>query len=270
VSDTIRLVATDLDGTLLDDRSRIPERTRRALQAAHGAGIVVIPATGRPPQALWPVVDGFHFGPMAVCSNGAVLVDIPRRENLEVSRLAGHAAADLVGRLRIAIPEIIFAVDDLERFAHESAFFDGPVDWNEAMLMVDDVGVELAEGCVKLIARRPGWLAPELIAQIELHTGDHAGVTTSGLDWVDIGVSGVTKAYALERLCARLGITADQVAAVGDNHNDLALLEWAGVAMAPANAIPEVLALVDRILPANTEEGVADLLEELVGGGRPG
>jgi hydroxymethylpyrimidine pyrophosphatase-like HAD family hydrolase len=264
VSSPIRLVATDLDGTLLDGQSRIPERTRRALETAHAAGILVIPATGRPPQALWPVVDGFRFGPMAVCSNGAVLVDMDRRENLEVSRLAGHAAADLVHRLRAAIPRIVFAVDDLERFAHESGFFDGPVEWNEELLVVDDVGVELAAGCVKLIARRPGWLAMELISEIERHTGDHAGVTTSGLDWVDIGVSGVTKAYALERLCARLGIKAREVVAIGDNHNDLAVLEWAGVAMAPSNAVPEVLALVDRVLPSNTDEGVAHLLEELV------
>jgi Cof subfamily protein (haloacid dehalogenase superfamily) len=264
VSEAIRLVATDLDGTLLDAHSRIPQRTERALIAAHAAGILVVPATGRPPQALWPVVDGFRFGPMAVCSNGAVLVDMDRRENLEVSRLAGHAAADLVQRLRSAIPHIVFAVDDLERFAHESRFFDGPVEWNEKLLVVDDVGVELAQGCVKLIARRPGWLAMELISEIEQHTGDHAGVTTSGLDWVDIGVSGVTKAYALERLCARLGIKAREVVAIGDNHNDLAVLDWAGVAMAPANAVPEVLAVVDRVLPSNTEEGVAHFLEELV------
>jgi HAD superfamily hydrolase (TIGR01484 family) len=262
VPEAIRLVATDLDGTLLDALSRIPERTRRALEAARAAGILVVPATGRPPQALWPVVDGAAFGPMGVCSNGAVLVDIDRRQNLEVTRLAGHAAADLVGRLRSAVPGIVFAIDDLERFAHESTFFDGPVDWKEELVVVHDVAAFLAAGCVKLIARRPGWSASELITEIELHTGDH-GVTTSGLDWVDIGVAGVTKAYALERLCNRLGIGPAQVVAVGDNHNDLAVLDWAGTAMAPSNAVPDVLEMVDRVLPANTDEGVADLLEEL-------
>jgi hypothetical protein len=188
-----------------------------------------------------------------------------QRTHLEVARLAGHAASDLVARLRTAVPEIVFAIDNLEHFAHESAFFDGPIDWKENVLLVGDVSGHLARGCVKLIARRPGWPAQDLIAVIEVHAGDTAGVTTSGLDWVDIGVSGITKAYALERLCTRLGVTADEVVAIGDNHNDLAILDWAGVSMAPANAVPEVLAMVDRVLPSNTEEGVADFLEELVG-----
>jgi hydroxymethylpyrimidine pyrophosphatase-like HAD family hydrolase len=225
---------------------------------------VVVPATGRPPQALWPVLDGAPFGPLGVCSNGAVVVDMDLRTHLEVSRLAGDAACDLVARLRAAMPEIVFAIDDLERFAHESNFFEGAIDWNEELLVVEDVSGHLAAGCVKLIARRPGWPARELVALVASHAGSSAGVTTSGLDWVDIGVSGVTKAYAIERVCARLGVTADEVIAIGDNHNDLAILAWAGVSMAPANAVPEVLAVVDRVLPANTEEGVADLLEELV------
>jgi hydroxymethylpyrimidine pyrophosphatase-like HAD family hydrolase len=198
-----------------------------------------------------------------VCSNGAVVVDMELRTHLEVSLLAGDAACELVARLRTAMPEIVFAIDDLERFAHETSFFDGAVDWNEELLVVEDVSGHLAAGCVKLIARRPGWPARELIALVELHAGSSAGVTTSGLDWVDIGVAGITKAHALERICARLGVSADEVIAVGDNHNDLAILAWAGVAMAPANAVPEVLDIVDRVLPANTEEGVADLLEEL-------
>lgn len=264
VPTSIRVVATDLDGTLLDPASQIPPRTRRALERAHAAGIVVVPATGRPPQALWPVLDGVPFGPYGVCSNGAVVVDIEQRTYLEVSRLAAEAAVELVGRLRAAVPEIVFAIDDLERFAHETGFFDGVVDWEEDLLVVEDVSGHLAAGCVKLIARRPGWPARELISLIEVHAGDSAGVTTSGLDWVDIGVSGITKAHAIERVCARLGVSADEVVAIGDNHNDLAILEWAGVSMAPANAVPEVLAVVDRVLPANTEEGVADLLEELL------
>ena len=89
-------------------------------------------------------------------------------------------------------------------------------------------------------------------------------VTTSGLDWVDIGAPQVSKAYALERVCDRLHVRLDDVIAVGDNHNDLSVLAWAGVAMAPANAIPEVLALVERVLPSNSEDGVACLLEELI------
>lgn len=67
----------------------------------------------------------------------------------------------------------------------------------------------------------------------------------------------------MERLCDRLAVRLDEVVAVGDNYNDLPLLAWAGTAMAPANAVPEVLAIADRVLPSNRDDGVAQLLEEL-------
>jgi hydroxymethylpyrimidine pyrophosphatase-like HAD family hydrolase len=82
---------------------------------------------------------------------------------------------------------------------------------------------------------------------------------------VDIGAPQVSKAYALERVCDRLGVGIEEVVAVGDNHNDLSVLGWASSAMAPANAIPDVLAVVERVLPSNADDGVACLLEELVG-----
>ena len=82
-------------------------------------------------------------------------------------------------------------------------------------------------------------------------------------DWVEIGPPGVSKAYALSRVCDHLGVRVDEVAAIGDYHNDLSVLAWAGTALAPANAIPEVLAVADRVLPANTDDGVATYLEEL-------
>ena len=91
---------------------------------------------------------------------------------------------------------------------------------------------------------------------------EEAHVTTSGA-WVELGAPQVSKAYALERVCDRLGVHVSEVLAVGDNHNDLPVLAWAGIAMAPANAIPEVLAVADRVLPSNADDGVAGVLEEL-------
>ncbi|HWG74354.1 MAG TPA: HAD family hydrolase [Acidimicrobiales bacterium] len=261
---TIKLVATDLDGTLLDPSSCIPTRTRAALCAARRAGIAVVPVTGRPPQALWPVVDGAELGPLGVCSNGAVLVDIDAHELLEVELIAAEVAVRLVADLRRVVPGIILASDSLDGFYHESGFFDPPMGWTERVTTVPDILSTTVAGCVKLIARRPGWSAPELITALATDMAEEAHVTTSGLDWVDIGALGITKAYAIERVCDRLGVSVADVVAVGDNHNDLSVLAWAGTAMAPANAIPAVLAVVDRVLPANTEEGVAVLLEELV------
>jgi hydroxymethylpyrimidine pyrophosphatase-like HAD family hydrolase len=263
VAEDVRLVATDLDGTLLDPAGRIGDRTRRAVAAARAAGVAVVPVTGRPPQALWPVIEGVDVGPLAVCSNGAVLVDVAGRRIIEVEQIAGEVAGRLVASVRRAVPGILLATDSLEVFTHERRFFDGPVQWNEVMVEVDDIVPAVTGGCLKLIGRRPGLDARRLIAVLEAALADEARVTTSGLDWVDIGALRVTKAWAVDRVCQRLGVPVHQVVAVGDNHNDLPVLAWAARAMAPANAIAEVLRLAERVLPTNAEEGVAVLLEEL-------
>jgi Cof subfamily protein (haloacid dehalogenase superfamily) len=260
---TVRLVATDLDGTLLDPTGQVTPRTAQAVLAARASGIHVVPVTGRPPHATWALAAAAGLGPLGVCANGAAIVDLERADVLELSPIAGAVATGLVDLLRRAIPDILLAADDLERFSYESGFFETYADWQEQLVEVDDIQPIVATGCIKLIARTPATTAPELIELLERRVGEVGHVTTSGLDWVDIVAPQVSKAYALERVCDRLGIGIDEVIAVGDNHNDLSVLSWASCAMAPANAIPDVLAVVERVLPPNSEEGVAGLLEEL-------
>ncbi|HEX6391799.1 MAG TPA: Cof-type HAD-IIB family hydrolase [Acidimicrobiales bacterium] len=259
----VRVVATDLDGTLLDTAGEVTPRTTKAVAAAREAGIHVVPITGRPPQAMWHLAEQAGLGPYGVCSNGAALVDLDNRSVLESEPIAAHIAEGLVDLLRAEVPGIVLACDDLDYFIYERGFFPSPVDWDEEMYEVDDIRESVRAGCVKLVARSPGHSAPQLIEFLEDHLAEMAHVTTSGLDWVDIGAVHVSKAYALQRLCDRLGVHLSEVIAIGDNHNDLSVLAWAGTAMAPANAIPEVLAVAHHVLPANGEGGVAGLLEEL-------
>ncbi len=262
----IRLVATDLDGTLLDPLGTVAERTVRAVVAARAAGIHVIPVTGRPPQGLWDIATRAGLGPFGVCSNGAATVDLDRNEIIETQTLGRDIALRLARAMRAACPGIRLAVDVAERFWYETGFFEFPAAWDETVTEVTDITEILGPDCFKLVGRNPGMGPLELIAQLEKHVGEEGHLTTSGLDWVDIGAPGVTKAYAMERVCDRLGVRVDEVVAIGDNHNDLPLLAWAGTAMAPANAISEALALAHRVLPANADHGVATLLEELVAG----
>lgn len=257
-------MATDLDGTLLDPAGRVTARTAAAVRAARRAGIHVVPVTGRPPQAIWAITDVAGLGPLAVCSNGAAVVDVERRTVLRVDVMAGQVATGLVDLVRAALPAIRLAADDLTRFTYERDFFEVPVDWQQQLCEVVDIRPVVGVGaCIKLIGRVPGLSAAELIRQLEEQVADEAHVTTSGLDWVDIGGLGVSKAFALQDVCARLGIPVAEVAAVGDNHNDLSLLGWAALPLAPSNAIAEVRALAARILPSNADDGVAVFLEEL-------
>ena len=94
--------------------------------------------------------------------------------------------------------------------------------------------------------------------------GDDAVVTWAGLRLVEISAAGVTKAFALERLCRRLGVAPEEVVAVGDMPNDLAMLDWAGTGVGGATAGLAVLAGADEVTAANTEDGVALLLERIL------
>ena len=261
----VRLVATDLDGTLLSPAGGVSARTAAAVRSARRAGIPVLPVTGRPPQSMWELAVSAGLGPLGACSNGAVLVDVGARAVVSADHLPGEVAARLVSGARSVEPELRFAVDNLDSFTHEARFFDTEVDWGEEVVRPsDDLGPVLAAGCLKLIARCPGLSSVELMRRLAPALGPEVYLTTSGLDWVDIGLLGVTKATALARLCRQLGVAPEEVVAVGDNHNDLAMLEWAGQGWAVANAAPEVLEAADGVLPANHEDGVAQLLERIV------
>jgi Cof subfamily protein (haloacid dehalogenase superfamily) len=269
--DRTRLVASDLDGTLLRPDETVSERTRAALAAARAAGITVVLVSGRPPRSLGPIAERIGVGGIAICANGALVWDLDTGTILDVSPLAADLAARLVRTLREAIPGVLFAVELEGGFGREAGWSDGRAPASPDELEAD--ALELIGGpVVKLLVRHPSLPFEELAERARAAVGDDAVVTWAGLRLVEISAAGVTKAFALERLCRRLGIAASEVVAVGDMPNDLAMLAWAGRAVAVANADPQVLAAADEVTAANTEDGVAWLLERIVASrnGRPG
>ena len=260
----VRLVATDMDGTLLDPDGSVSPRTIAAVAAARAAGVHVIPVTGRPPEALWALASLAGLGPLGVCANGAVIVDLERQEVVEVEGFNAEAAATWVRRVRHAAPTARMAIDGLASFCHETGFVETLAGWEQPVEQVADILSVAGRGCIKLIARVPGIAARELIEVLGGIADGTGDVTSSGLDWVDIGPPGVSKATGVGRICDALAVGTDEVLAIGDNYNDLSLLAWAFVAMAPANAVAEILTVAHRVLPANADDGVALVLEELI------
>lgn len=260
----VALVATDLDGTLLDASSEVSPRAKDAIAAARAAGVLVVPATGRPPSSLRRITATCELGPIAVCSNGAVVIDIETEDVLDLSPIDGPSAVSLIATIREACPGVRFALDDVEHFSYERGFFPEDRERTDRLQPLDDLAEKAREGCLKLIARQPGTEGVTLMNRLGRLLGERAEETSSGLDWVEIMAHGVSKGAALARICSPLGLSAEQVVAIGDNYNDLALLAWAGHAMAPANAVEAVLPHVEVVLPTNTDDGVALLLEALV------
>ncbi len=265
---TVRLVATDLDGTLLlDDHRTVSERTRRALLAAQEAGITVALVTGRPPRFVQPLAEELGLTGAAVCCNGALLYDVVSGELLEHSPIASATAITLVERLRAASPGVGFAVERGLRYGSEPVYralgggFQRPADDEIA-----DALTLCSQPVTKLIARHPELDAAAYYPMARETVGDLAMVTISGPRFIEVAARGVDKAATLDRFCARLGITSAQVMAFGDMPNDVAMLRWAGRGVAVANAHPEALAAARETTASNIEDGVALALERLLAG----
>ncbi|HEX3212840.1 MAG TPA: Cof-type HAD-IIB family hydrolase [Actinomycetota bacterium] len=265
----IRLVASDLDGTLLLPDETVSERTRAALAAAKEAGITVVLVSGRQPRSLGPIAERIGVGGIAICANGALIWDLDAGTLVDATPLAADLAARLVHALREAIPGVLFAVELERGFGHERGWAEDPAAVRPEALEAD--ALERITGpVVKLLLRHPTLPFAELADKARQAIGDDAVATWAGLRLVEISAAGVTKASALERLCDRLGIDASEVVAVGDMPNDLAMLEWAGTAVAVANATEEVLEAADEVTAANVEDGVAQLLERILAANGPG
>jgi hydroxymethylpyrimidine pyrophosphatase-like HAD family hydrolase len=261
--DEIRLVASDLDGTLLRPDETVSDRTRAALAAARAAGITVVLVTGRQPRSLGPIAERIGVGGIAICANGALVWDLDNGTMVDSSPLAADLAAGLVHALREAIPGVLFAVELEGGFGHEQGWMEGLGAARPDALEAD--ALDLITGpVIKLLVRHPTLPFPEVAGRARRAVGEDAVATWAGLRLVEISAAGVTKAFALERLCRRLGVAPGEVVAVGDMPNDLAMLNWAGTAVAVANATQEVLDAADEVTAANVEDGVALLLERLL------
>ena len=262
-------VATDLDGTLLLPDGTLSERTIRGVRAGKKRYFSSSRSRdGRPASpGTWPRKP--VWARPGVCSNGAAVVDLSSMEVIEVQTMQAEVTLKLVTVVREVFPGAVFAVEEIETFTHETGFMEPNWNWAEGSEQVDDIIEAVSSGCVKLVVRRPGWPAGALLAELKDQVSPKR--PTSPLrawTWVEMASPGITKAHAVQRVGNRLGVGVGEVLAIGDNYNDLTVLAWAGTAaVAPANAIPEVLSVVQQVLPSNGEDGVAQLLERLADGG---
>ncbi|HEX2773873.1 MAG TPA: HAD family hydrolase [Micromonosporaceae bacterium] len=265
-----RLIATDLDGTLLRGDRTVSARTAALLDRISADGRRVVLVTGRPIRWLQRVYDHLVRPLPAVCANGAVVYDPVADQVLRADPLEPDVLFEVARRLRAHVPEVSFAVEitDGREMRHEAAY---PVygDHEHAEIRMVDMPDDLTSApAVKLLARAGG---QDPDAFVKLVAGAVEGLAEathssySGL--VEISAAGVTKAAGLAWFCSRHGIAADEVVAFGDMPNDVPMLTWAGRAVAVANAHPAVLEIADEVTGSNEEDGVARYLEGLLGAG---
>ncbi|HKP39663.1 HAD family hydrolase [Mycobacterium sp.] len=262
------LIASDVDGTLLDDDEKVTARTRAAVKAAVDAGAHFVLATGRPPRWVHPVVDALGFAPMAVCANGAVIYDASADRILSARTLSADALCELAEIATRVIPGAGLAVERVGRSAHDAAtpqFVSSP-GYEHAWLNPDNTEVSLedllAAPAVKLLIRKAGARSSDMAAELVKHIGLEGDITYStnnGL--VEVVPLGVSKATGVEELAHPLGITAEDIVAFGDMPNDVPMLRWAGLGVAMGNAHPDAVAAANEVTASNSDDGVARVLE---------
>lgn len=268
----VRLVASDLDGTLLAPDGTVSPRTAAALADAEAAGLDVVFVTARPHRWLADLAAHVAGHGVAICANGASVVDVAGLRVLEEHGMDAERVAAVAARLRAAwgADGVHLAAESAAGFASEHGFVsehDVPPGSPRGS-RIEDV---LPRTTLKLLLRAPGRAqdADAFVADAQAVVGDLAHVTSSAAGALgEIAAPGVTKAATLAAWAAARGVAPAQVWAVGDAPNDLPMLAWAGRAFAVANAHPAVRAAAHDVLPSNADDGVAVLLERAAAAAR--
>ena len=262
-----RLLAIDLDGTLLSPRpqKQITERTRQAIFQAVEAGLTIVIATGQNLAVLQSICGDLPLNGPQIIENGAVIADIhsgqiyhhkhvPAQYILPVLELLHNSgfyrAYHTIHR--------VFVDRDTPR-ARE--WYRPPV---PPAIEVDDIAGLYPLPCIKIVGIAEEERIRARRNEFERLFEGQLYVTQSSFDLIEFLHPDVSKGNALQAIAADLGIAAEEVVAIGDNHNDLGMLRFAGLGVAMGNAHGEVKAEADYVTLSNAEDGVAVVIEEII------
>ncbi|BCL78115.1 hydrolase [Ktedonobacteria bacterium brp13] len=263
-SSPLRLVATDLDGTLLRSDQSISERSCALLQELQSAGIVIVLVSARPPRGIIPIARAYNINGLALCSNGAVIYDLDQDRVVQERTLMPQQIEYLVRYLDNSIADLSFAAESGHNVICEAAFYPYCVQIDDPPPQIVETAALWQRPLIKILTHHTSLSSEDLYAQIHpLLDSSIYSITYSGGEFLEISSGGISKGEALAALCTQLNINQDEVVAFGDMPNDMSMLRWAGLSIAVANAHPLVLQSVDAVTLSNEEDGVAYMLEQL-------
>jgi Cof subfamily protein (haloacid dehalogenase superfamily) len=278
VNQTYKMIAIDLDGTLLSPRNEVTQRTKDAVHKALAAGLLVCFATGRNWTESRTVVDAVEHYASAVFAGGAMVVDTERDVTLHRMMMDPALAAELCGHLE-AMGHAVLALQDTET-AGVDYLVTGEADLNDATRQ----WMAITHAKVRTVPRlgdyghahtiRVGIVAaPQEVRASTRSLDEHfAGrvvhqslhVPAYGVEVLEVFDPAVNKWQGILHVARHHGIQPAEIIAVGDDVNDIPMLAGAGLGVAMGNARPEIQALAKRVIGTNADDGLAKFLEELV------
>lgn len=262
-----RLLAIDLDGTLLTPRPQrtITQRTRQAIQQAAEAGIKIVIATGQSLPVLQHLCGDLPIEGPQIIENGAVIADIRTGQFYHEKLLPTKYILPVLDTLKQTgfhrayhTRSRVYADNDAPRVRQ---WYDPPV---PPVIEVEDVASLYPEPCIKVVGiGEEDRLRAQRQALIERFAGQ-LYVTQSAFDLLEFLHPEVSKERGLQAIAQDLGIKAEEIVAIGDNHNDIGMLRFAGLGVAMGNAHEEVKSEADHITLSNAADGVAAVIEDVV------
>lgn len=258
---SVRLVAIDVDGTLLRPDETVSDYTIATLQAVVNEGRKVVLVTARPPRTLGLVASQLGIEGLAICGNGSLIYDLATRAVIRKATIDAGVLADAISAIRARVADVALACEMALIFGHEEAY--ESVEPLPADAVSGPAEEWVRRGVTKLMVQSRHVGFDDLLTIVAEIAGGRLVVTHSSTRFVEVMAFGVTKAAALAELAVAEGVAPSQIVAFGDMPNDVPMLEWVGTAVAVANAHPAVLAVADVITDSSADDGVARYLRRL-------
>jgi Cof subfamily protein (haloacid dehalogenase superfamily) len=254
----IRLVAIDLDGTLLDREKRIGERTAAAVRGLAAKGVKAVIASARPPRSVRSFYERLGLDTWQINYNGALVWDEPARRAVLHRPMEGDLVREIVERARALRPEVLMSCEVLDRWYTDR--YDPAFVPETGKIFRPDVIAPVDSFCrgpiTKLLLLGDPATVSEMVALLAREFTDRAGWVRNDRDLVQIMDRTVSKAAALRFVAEGYGVPLEETMAIGDAENDIEMLREAGVGVAMGNAPEDVKAIAGWVAPSNEEEGV--------------
>jgi hypothetical protein len=261
---TVRLLAVDLDGTLLNDSKQIGAETIDALRAIQSRGIKIVIATARPPRAVRHLYSQLQLDAWQINYNGALIWDEPAQATVFHRPMPGELARQMIDLARAKFESVLVTCEVLDRWYTDRA--DHPYTTETGRLFRPDVIATLDEICAqpitKLLLLGPRDVVTQLDAMLADINNQRVSIVRADPELIQLMDRRVSKAVALKMTATHYNIPMHQVMAIGDAPNDVGMLQMAGIAIAVDNGHALAKQAAHWVAPSNNDHGVLAALQK--------
>lgn len=254
----IKLVAIDLDGTLLNSNKQVSEQTVRALRCLPGNGVKVVIASARPPRSVRHIYRALGLDTLQINYNGALIWDEPGNRVLFHRPMSGTLVREMCDAARACCDDVLVSCEILDRWFTDRP--DNTYTTETGRLFKPDYVGPIESFCNRPITKLMFLGAEELMKRIEPVIVEKFGglvtVLHADKDLLQIMDKRVGKSAALRKVAEMYGVDTSEIMAIGDAPNDVGMLQLAGVAVAMDNAHPKVKRVAHWVAPSNNDHGV--------------